>query len=357
MYNYLETSNELKYNHTYNHTYNYYQYSSDNYNFVKDPESYLELYFNILVPPVFLVLFTYFLTRFLIHNKKNALNENNIPTELDERMKYYEIISRSFNVIPQESQFLIRLDGRAFSNFTKKLLNLEEDNTKPYSEKFQKVMILTAETLQKQFKCATSYTHSDEITLIFNHPNQESEHLFGGRVDKLLSLTASCAGSAFLYNLMSFFGDKLNYKEPHMFDARLVVFPPEKEYEIVNYMIWRSKGDCTRNFIAMYAEKYLSKKTIVGMTKEKRLEALKELGYDLDLETTNFALKHGVFIKYDRSTKKHNYWVFKNVKFNPEIYQFLTENHDYDLYLPDELEKDLGLCYYEFDENYELIRF
>ena len=39
-----------------------------------------------------------------------------------------------------------------------------------------------------------------------------------------------------------------------------------------------------------------------------------------------------------------------------DTFHLSTENHDYDLYLSDELEKRLGLCKYEFDEDYELVK-
>ncbi len=311
-----------------------------------------DYYFDIWIPPFLLVLCMYFVVHNFTNNKRKL--ENYIPIELNDRMKCYEQCSQLFDIIPHECPFLIRLDGRTFSNFTKKLLELEGETKEPYSKKFQACMIETAIALQNEFKCATAYTHSDEITLIFNKPNIDSEHLFGGRVSKLISLTASCASSAFLYNLMTFYGDKLDYSEPRMFDARIILFPPEKEYEIVNHMIWRSKGDCTRNFISMYSEKFLGKKQVQGMPNETRLKVLRELGHDLNSSTTNYALKHGAFIKYDKETKSQVCWVFKNISFSLDMYKFLTENHDY--YLSDEQEQKLGVCRYELNTEGELIK-
>lgn len=42
------------------------------------------------------------------------------------------------------------------------------------------------------------------------------------------------------------------------FDARLVAFPADKEYEIVNHMIWRSIFDCERNAVSTYARSQFS---------------------------------------------------------------------------------------------------
>ena len=148
---------------------------------------------------------------------------------LGDRMKQYES-EMDLRIKPYES-FVIRLDGRSFSKFTKGF-------SKPFDINFIKVMSMTMGDLVKKFEAQTGYTHSDEITLIFaprcskeefdlldnlvdnlinnstnnstqcakiqpvesvqqNQQNQYtqakiiSSHPFDGRVQKLLSLTSS----------------------------------------------------------------------------------------------------------------------------------------------------------------------
>jgi hypothetical protein len=214
-------------------------------------------------------------------------------------------------------------------------------------------MLLTANDLLHEFKPATVYTHSDEITLIFGTQSikqngEYTEHIFGGRVDKLLSLVSSFASVAFykhlnIINAMEVKNDKdigeyitadltksINTcSNTPTFDARLIVFPEGKEYEIVNHMLWRSRGDCTRNFIQLYAEKYIGKKNIHKKNTTDRLALLTERGVDLSGNSeykVDFAMKHGIFLKTDNDDMiKTVFFVFKNLKYSEEMYEFLTE--------------------------------
>jgi tRNA(His) 5'-end guanylyltransferase len=334
---------------------------------IRDPELIPEWLFDLFVDllPMLLCLGAIFLV-IKLGVRKNGLSLNcsgdlpsNVPAELGERMKYYEELSQYYDVIPKDSPFIVRLDGRAFTNLTSNLKKLEEEPNAVYSKKVQTAMVLTAQNLQKEFKCSTAYTHSDEITLIFDKSKIKNgtEHLFGGRVFKLISTTASCASVSFLNNLRKLYGDdKLGHDINPTFDARVIVFPIGKEYEIVNHMIWRSKGDCQRKFIAMYSEKILGKKYVHGMLNETRIKVLKELGLDINSPNMNFPLKHGVFIKFDRSTMDYTYWVFKNISFSMDLLKFFTENHDSDLYLSNDQEKKMELCRYELSQNNELAK-
>jgi hypothetical protein len=44
------------------------------------------------------------------------------------------------------------------------------------------------------------------------------------------------------------------------FDAKLIVFPKNKNFEILNNIIWRTKRVCMQKIISLYAETYLEKK-------------------------------------------------------------------------------------------------
>lgn len=328
------------------------------------------------------LLFSLFLCviRFLIYltqnNNRDDKEDNNIPFELGDRMKYYEEQSRKLEIVPNNRPFIVRLDGRAFSNLTKKYKKVSKDNLDlPYSKEFKHAMLLTANDLLHEFKCASVYTHSDEITLIFNNSNPESQYIFDGKVYKLLSLIPSFASGTFLLHFSQElmengvrFGnsefdnndscesnkrilqrEKLTRKLTETnrldsvptFDARIIVFPEDKEYEIVNHMIWRSKGDCTRNFISLYAETYLGKKNIQNMSNAERLQKLKEKGYDLNAESTDFSLKHGTFLKYNSENDEVEFYVFKNLFFVADMYDFLTVKHGYELSKDQEAKLDM----------------
>lgn len=273
--------------------------------------------------------------------------------KLADRMKYYEKTSRHISCIKPYTPYIIRLDGRAFSKYTKKIKSYAMDKYKLlYSPEFKKAMLLTANDLLHEFRPATAYTHSDEISLIFDSQkklanNEYNEHIFGGRIDKILSLTASFASVCFDKHINQLFKqtkteytDEKKYIYDNLlntstciktptFDSRILVFFEDKKYEIVNHMIWRSKIDCERNFIALYCEKYIGKKNMTNMKKNQRIDKLKTMGIDLTGNSdypVDFALKHGVFMKLsnDDNPFKTYFYVFKNFQYSDNMLNFLT---------------------------------
>ena len=90
--------------------------------------------------------------------------------------------------------YVIRLDGHAFSNFTRGL-------QKPYDYNFHKAFSNTAMYLMKEFRADTAYTHSDKISLLF-YPQRTKkddgwrEPLYGGRIQKMISI---CAGMCTMF--------------------------------------------------------------------------------------------------------------------------------------------------------------
>lgn len=263
------------------------------------------------------------------HESENMYElDSIIPDRLDYRMKYYEKKSMELQKIDPQYPFIVRIDGRAFSKFTKQL----EKNDLPYSINFKNAMLKTSTDLLHEFNVATVYTHSDEITLVF--PAQKllkdckySEHLFGGRVSKILSVVPSYASACFYKHISSSIKESNNI--PH-FDARLIVFPIKNTYEIVNHMIWRSKVDCTRNFVSMYAQKYIGNKNIENMNTFERIKILKnEYGIDLDNDV-DYGMKHGVFMKknFDKTNNINNtmYYIFRNIKFSNDMLTFTITN-------------------------------
>jgi len=246
---------------------------------------------------------------------------------LGDRMKYYEEQSKLFVSIPANMPFIVRLDGWGFSKFSSKN---KQSSGLPYSTEFKRAMLKTTMDLQKKFNASTAYTHSDEITLIF--PTQVltsngtlPSHIFNGKSEKLLSIIPSFASVSFdrhLKNELTVSNIEL-YESVPSFDARLIAFPNRLEHEIVNHMIWRSKGDGVRNFVSMYAEKYIGKTKIEGVSVTNRIANLKNLGLDLSENgNIDFSLKHGVFMKSNGNSDER-YYVFKNLKYSRDMLNFL----------------------------------
>lgn len=244
--------------------------------------------------------------------------------KLGDRMKKFEsIVDNQIMIKPCES-FIIRLDGRSFSKFTKKF-------HKPFDIVFVKAMGLTTLDLVKQFEAQTGYTHSDEITLIFNSKSSEDEyleylekqsknlltkddkdlpiHMFNGRIQKILSLVSSYCSVRFNYHLIKLIEPiKESYDTKFvetiesmnaMFDGRILIFQESAKYEILNHQIWRSIYDCSRNAVSTYAHTYFGPQKIMNKdTKQMIQMMMDEKGLDWsDTSQVPTFIKHGLYCK------------------------------------------------------------
>lgn len=105
---------------------------------------------------------------------------------LESRMKQYEATT-DISLVPK-MPIVIRLDGKAFHTYTKGM-------KKPFDDILSETMIETTKALCKDVhSCVFGYTQSDEITLILRLPDKiKSEAYYNGRLEKIVSLTASKA--------------------------------------------------------------------------------------------------------------------------------------------------------------------
>ena len=227
---------------------------------------------------------------------------------LDDRFnKYQDIYDHK---IPEEHCFCIRLDGHGFSKFTKGF-------EKPYDKFFSMAMVYSTADAIKEFSARAGYTQSDEITLLFDAPdtNKNQTHLYAGRLQKLVSLTASFISIKFNIYLNKFVNEFVTtennqtiYKTETInkinkccayFDARILSFPKSYNYELVNHLIWRS-NDCCRNCIQTYAHYMFGPKKILGLNCGQMLELLAEK--NIMWSDIPDWQKYGVFVKKELVT-------------------------------------------------------
>lgn len=166
---------------------------------------------------------------------------NRVP--LGERMKKYEE-STNFRIIPR-TPVMIRIDGKKFSNLTKKL-KLE----KPYDRIFSNWMTETTRRVCNEIQgCVLGYTQSDEITFVVRtDQTDDTTPWFDNRVQKIVSIASSVASVEFNYqmwNATNHIGELRGY-----FDCR--AWPMPSLTEVVNNLIWRQR-DCTKNSISSAA--------------------------------------------------------------------------------------------------------
>lgn len=176
---------------------------------------------------------------------------------LGDRMKTYEDVTR-YKVI-RRTPVIIRLDGRAFHTFTKRLKDYDDTLTNtPFSTLMHCIMTETALAVMMGMQNAVfAYTQSDEISILLRDwDTHETQQWFDGVVQKICSISASLASTNFSYYFMDFTGEELARHNLVTFDSRVYNLPKE---EVCNYFIWRQQ-DASRNSVQMLGRHYFSQK-------------------------------------------------------------------------------------------------
>ena len=191
-------------------------------------------------------------------------NANRIS--LGDRMKSFESVHTQTSLVPGIPVY-VRIDGRAFHNFTRGL-------QKPFDPDFAWSMKETTKYLHDKTNAFISYVQSDEISLCYLEP---SKMPFETRLFKLESVLAGMASAAFcVYGSKTKLKDRIEKMIPH-FDCRVCQMPLE---EIPNMLLFRER-DCLKNAITLVALEYFSNKQIHKKNSDEKIEMLlKEAGVD-----------------------------------------------------------------------------
>lgn len=213
--------------------------------------------------------------------------------QLGDRMKKFEEATdqRCMPLLPT----LVRLDGRCFSNLTKKM-DLEE----PYDQRLCDVMDKVTRSLVDESNALVGYTQSDEITLLLHSDDYRSSIFFDGKIRKITSVLAGLASAEF--NLL------LDASDIHVplctipvFDCRVWQVP--NKVEAVNSILWREL-DATKNSIQSLARTFYSHTELHGKGRAEQLQMLESKGVFWGQYPTRF--KKGAYfrrINYEVSMK------------------------------------------------------
>lgn len=255
-------------------------------------------------------------------------NDNNFG-DIFERMKYYEQQTNKFNIINNNTPFIVQLDGRNFKNniaTLKKYENNENNVNNPFSNKFQTAMLETAENLLHEFKCNTVFTFSDKFTLIFNESNLTS-HMFGGKKNKLVSVISSYASVSLFNSLSKTHPQLTSDNKLFSFSGFTVTFP--NDAELINYLSLKS-FESSEFLMNLYSQKYIKKPTHVSVSYNDKMKYLQKIGYDFDSKAFDF--KYGYFVKSDKffsfnntENSKSIQFIMKNISYSQDIYTLLVE--------------------------------
>ena len=202
------------------------------------------------------------------------------------------------------NKYLIaRLDGRSFSKFTKRF----KRNGEAYNTLFARLMMTTAKTLLEQNAAEFAYTQSDEMTLLFVHPQadlgiwppeDEGGTLpFGGRVGKIGTVLSGQVSSIFTYNFFSPVYSELSslHSEnseifPH-FDCRLF---GTDDPDMVRKCFLARGLDGRRNAVQMAASSHFSHRELHKKSTSDMREMLQRKG--INFEDYPYFFKRGTFL-------------------------------------------------------------
>lgn len=192
--------------------------------------------------------------------------------DLGDRMKAYEAATEGAR-LDVTLPIYARLDGRSFSRFTKGM-------SRPYDDRFSEAMIETMSGLVDKTHARIGYTQSDEISLVYQAETAESDIIFGGRTQKLVSVLASLCTALFAAALDRAFERSISFADrlPH-FDCRVCQLPSRAE--AANMFLWRWK-DSTKNAIQMVAQENFSTKQLHGKHGGEMIEMLRGKGVEFD---------------------------------------------------------------------------
>ena len=163
---------------------------------------------------------------------------------------------------------VIRLDGRAFHSYCKGL-------ERPFDELFMADMDAVATALAEQVDgVRLAYVQSDEISLLLTDRIGDAEQgfMFGGQVQKLVSITAAIASSVLNASRHGRVSDKIA-----LFDSR--AFSLSDMDAAQRYFDWR-QHDARLNSLSMLAAAHFSHKKLLGVGNAERVRMLADIGVD-----------------------------------------------------------------------------
>ncbi|MDD4255227.1 MAG: tRNA(His) guanylyltransferase Thg1 family protein [Methanofollis sp.] len=182
----------------------------------------------------------------------------------------------------------LRLDGRAFHRLTRTC-------EKPFDARFHAAMVGTCRHLiaESGLNPLCAYTFSDEISLYL------TVLPFGGRVEKLDSIAASYAASAFTL--------EYGCAEPVAFDARIIPATPAYAAE---YLAMR-QAEAWRNHINAYCQAALQDEGLTSRAAAARLLGMKAedmhglmFSRGVNLAETPAWQRRGTLVRKGRYTKE-----------------------------------------------------
>lgn len=211
--------------------------------------------------------------------------------------------------IDSSRPFYIRIDGRSFSTFTKlftKYLGVDRQ----FNDIIRDAMVAATINVCEDLRPTFAYTQSDEASFGWiGNANPESEHPFGGKIQKLISVSASTFASGFVSHLYPECEtpELVSLLSKVSFDSRIVDVGNLDNLQTMFY--WRNL-DCRRNAVSTFMQQKFSQKELNGVKTyelRERIENSQELSAEwIDIDDV---YKVGTFITKVKS------WAYGRAKY------------------------------------------
>lgn len=188
--------------------------------------------------------------------------------EFGDRMKMYEQLAQQ-EFLPL-APIVARIDGRAFSKFTR-------DLERPFCKQLHDLMVQTTRHLVEETGALIGYTQSDEISLVWQQRDFNTQIWFGGKIQKMVSQLAAQATGIFNAKLPAYLPskvDKEGWSFPS-FDARCWSLP--NQVEATNAILWREQ-DATKNSVSQACRAYFSHKQMENLGRAAQMDLLMTKG-------------------------------------------------------------------------------
>jgi len=184
-------------------------------------------------------------------------------TEIGNRMKNYEDVFRQS--LPLKMPLILRIDGKAFSSYTK---NFEQ----PWSEEIKNAFIFSSKMLFPEVQgLKIAYAQSDEMSLLItDYDSLYTKAYCDNNIQKIVSIVSSIITASF----NNYISNNTEIKKLAYFDCRAFVLPKD---DVNNYFSWRQK-DAIKNSISVLAQSVFSDKELHEKKSQEKKDMLAAKG-------------------------------------------------------------------------------